>query len=65
MVTDARVVPAIALQFVQLETLMYTMPGVELPLRVPEMLKEGIADEATKFCVVVLPTVGTDGVAGV
>ena len=53
--TDARVVPARVLQFVpppQLKTRMYTMPDVELPLTVPEMLKDCIADVATKFCTV-------------
>jgi hypothetical protein len=40
------------LQFVpppQLKTRMNTMPEAELPLTVPEMLKEGITDVATKF----------------
>jgi hypothetical protein len=51
---EARVVPALGLQFVppQLKTRTYTMPRVELPLTVPEMLKDGTADVSTKFCTV-------------
>jgi len=67
--TDARVVPAWVLQFVpppQLKTRMYTMPDVELPLTVPEMLKDGNndADAATKFCTVfeLMAIVGGAGV---
>jgi hypothetical protein len=31
---------------------MYTMPEVVFPLTVPEMLKDGIAEVATKSCTV-------------
>jgi hypothetical protein len=33
----------------QLKTRMNTMPATELPLTVPEMLKEAITGVATKF----------------